>query len=163
MAAPGWPKADTIPEASVVQIDADGSHHGSHHGSRHGSHHGSAHGGSSYVQALQVSRDAGNAAKLERRASRRLENAVLGVNDWDQDYTDDYPKERDDQAAVDEKTKTHDYNPGQIIIAYFKKWKGGMDEVGACFGRHSSWPCGICLVYNQHGVCHAGHACSSHP
>lgn len=134
MAAPGWPKSDTIPEASVVQIDADSSHHGSHngsyHGSHHGSRHGSQHGGGNYAQALQVSRDAGNGAKLERRASRRLDNAALGVNDWPQDYTDDYPVERDSQAQLDEKAKTQGYTPWGIAKAYFKKWKGGMDEVG---------------------------------
>ena len=78
-----------------------------------------------------MTHESGNAAKLERRASRRLESAASGANDWDQDYTDDYPTERDSQAQTDEKTKTHGYTPWGILTAYFKKWKGGMDEVGA--------------------------------
>lgn len=134
MAAPGWPKADTIPEASVVQIDADGSHHGgSRHGSRHGSHSGSLQGANNYVQALQVSRESGNAAKLEHRPSRRLENAVLGINDYDQDYAGDYPTDQDSQAqdGMEEKPRNRSYSPWQLVKAYFKKWIGGVDEVGA--------------------------------
>ncbi|KAL3135314.1 hypothetical protein ABBQ32_007509 [Trebouxia sp. C0010 RCD-2024] len=131
MAAPGWPKADTIPEASVVQIDADGSHHGgSRHGSRHGSHSGSLQGANNYVQALQVSRESGNAAKLEHRPSRRLENAVLGINDYDQDYAGDYPTDQDSQAqdGMEEKPRNRSYSPWQLVKAYFKKWIGGVDE-----------------------------------
>ena len=158
MAAPGWPKSDTIPEASVVQIDADSSHHGSHNGSYHGSRHGSQHGGSNYVHALQTSRESGNGAKLERRASRRLENAALGVSDWPQDYTDDYPIERDSQAQVHEKTKTQGYTPWGIIQAYFRKWKGGMDEVGA------NSPLAVTFLVYSHNAMNwtAGLARSSH-
>ena len=135
MAAPGWPKTETIPEASVVRIDADSSHHGSHHsshhGSRQGSRHGSVHGGSSYAQALQASRDSGNAAKLERRPSRRLENAVLGVNDYNQDYAGDYPVERGSQVQTDAESKTHICQPWHMLVVYFTKWIGGIDEVRA--------------------------------
>ena len=166
MAAPGWPKADVIPEASVVQIDADGSHHGSRHGSHHGhsSQNGSLQGANNYVQALQVSREAGNAAKLEHRPSRRLENAVLGINDYDQDYAGDYPTDQDNQAqdGMDEKPKSRSYTPWQLVKAYFKKWIGGVDEVGAAVTqvlllKHS------CQNHNCIHACTAGLACASRP
>lgn len=137
MAAPGWPKDDIIPEATAIQIDADSSHHGSYHGShngsRHGSRqvsrHGSQHGSSSYAQALQTScepsRSAG-AAKLERRASRSIDNA--GTNDSAQDYAGDYPIERDNQARGSASAKRNKYDPKMAVVTYFKKWIGGRDE-----------------------------------
>jgi len=181
MAEPGWPKADTIPEATAIQIDADSSHHGSyhgshrgsHHGSRHGSRQGSQHGASNYAQALQISRDAA-AAKLERRTSRRTENLAAGTNDYDQDYAGDYPIERDTQA---QQTKTLNYDPRYIVVAYFKKWIGGIDDVRAtnvivqqyhrnfqlvhhasCYSSHllDDWHAPSCVVR------HAGLAHSSH-
>lgn len=163
MAAPGWPKAETIPEASVVQIDADGSHHGSRHGSRHGSQNGSLQGANNYMQAMQVSRESVSAAKLDRRPSRRLENAMLGVNDFDQDYADDYPTDQDNQAqdGVDEKTKTRSYGPGHIVKAYFKKWIGGVDEVRGAVTLFCCDASPLEKLYVM--VCTAGYACSSRP
>ena len=152
MAAPGWPKTETIPEASVVQIDADSSHHGSHHGSRHGSRHGSVHGASNYTQALQASRDNGNAARIERRPSRRLENAVLGVNDYDQDYAGDYPVERDSQAQPDPKSKTRTLRPWHLLVVFFKKWIGGIDEVTANCSWQTPLP-GSSVLATKKSVC----------
>ena len=107
-----------------------------------------------------MTHESGNAAKLERRTSRRPENAASGVNDWDQDYTDDYPTERDSQAEVDAKTKTHGYTPCGILTAYFKKWRGGVDEVGAAVGLAVTPS--SCTLYTAI-VFSAGLACSSHP
>lgn len=137
MAAPGWPKADTVPEMTIVHIDADSSHHGSHHSSHHGSQHGSRHGlrhesqhgAMGYIQDLQKSREsnrAATAAKLERRTSRRLDNS--GTNGYGQDSSGDYPIEADSQAQADAETKTHNYDPKLIAVNYFKKWAGGVDD-----------------------------------
>ena len=138
MAAPGWPKDDIIPEATAIQIDADSSHHGSYHGSHNGSRHGSRqasrhdsqHGSSSYAQALQTSCEPSRsegAAKLERRASRSIDNA--GTNDSAQDYAGDCPIERDNQARRSASAKTNKYDPKMAMVTYFKKWIGGIDEV----------------------------------
>ncbi|DBB05731.1 hypothetical protein WJX77_012192 [Trebouxia sp. C0004] len=136
MAAPGWPTADTVPESIIVHIDADSSHHGSHHSSLHGSQHGSCHGpghesqhgATGYIQDLQKSRESNRAAaaKLERRTSRRLDNS--GTNDYTKDYAGDYPIEADRQAQADAKTKTHNYDPKLIVVSYFRKWAGGVDD-----------------------------------
>lgn len=119
MSVPG-PNVESISEASVFHVDADSSHHGSRDGSRHGS----VPGASNYAQAQQASREYGNGAKVERMVSRRLENAALGINDYDQDYAGDYPVERDTQAQKDDQAQIW-HTP----IAYFKKWIGGIDEV----------------------------------
>lgn len=136
--APGWPGADSIPESTVVHIPADGSYHGSrdgsyHGGSRDGSHHGSRRGGSRHgdrmsaqMVAAQAAAD-GKPAPLERVASRRLSNA--GSNDYAQDYAGDYPVERDNDIPLNEVAKKYNYNPGHLLHAYFRKWKGGVDDV----------------------------------
>ena len=143
MAAPGWPKAVAVPETTIVHIDADSSHHGSHHSSHHGSRHGprheSQHGPTGYIQDLQNSRGsnrAATAAKLERRTSRRLDNS--GTNDYAQEYAGDYPTEADSQAQIDAKTKTHNYDPKLIVVTYFKKWAGGVDDVSTLLTKASN-------------------------
>lgn len=42
----------------------------------------------------------------------------------------DYPHERDNEPPLDKVAKKHNYNPGHILHAYFRKWKGGLDDVG---------------------------------
>ena len=143
LAAPGWPGPEVIPESTVVHIPADGSYHdGSYHGgSRDGSHHGSRRGGSRhgdrmYAQMLAAQAAAeGKPAPLERVASRRLSNA--GSNDYAQDYAGDYPVERDKEIGLAEVARKYNYNPGQLLHAYFRKWKGGIDDVSHCWMQHA--------------------------
>ena len=137
MAAPGWPKANTIPEAAVVHIGADSSVHGSREGSRHGSRHGSVHGslyGSHHGSQTYAQAIAGNAEaqqnqavaaplQLQRRGSRR------SLNEHAQDYAGAYPHERDNQPQLSTVAKQHSFHPGDILKAYFLRWKGGLDDV----------------------------------
>lgn len=69
--------------------------------------------------------------KPERRTSRRLENAALDVNDYDQDYAGDYPTDHDSQAQTGSKTKPQNFDLWHAIVTYFRKWVGGIDEVRA--------------------------------
>lgn len=135
--AEGWPKPESIPETTVVNIPADSSYHGSREGSRHGSRHGSVHGSVrggqrySHVLAAQAAGADGNQAAanppLERQFSRRLSNA--GTNDYAQDYAGDYPTERDHETPLDKVARKFHYSPDHILHAYFRKWKGGIDDV----------------------------------
>ena len=137
MTAPGWPKQDAIPEAAVVHIGADSSVHGSREGSRHGSRHGSLHGSlygshhgsQAYAQAVAANVDVQQdpPAPMQRRGSRR--SLGLGENDHAQDYTGAYPHERDKQPQLHTVAKQHNFHPGFIAKAYFRKWKGGLDDV----------------------------------
>ena len=61
--------------------------------------------------------------QLQRRGSRR------SLNEHAQDYAGAYPHERDNQPQLSTVAKQHSIHPGDILKAYFLRWKGGLDDV----------------------------------